>query len=121
MKKQFKFIPLPFEVGKSYKRSSPPELLFTITKIVMCARPELGINFFMGKYEGEDFESMIHGSGLVPEKVKVLDLPEISTWFICYVDNERLMLRFNAPNQFWVGHDGRTYHPERVIWVDDLS
>lgn len=118
MKRQFKNIPLPFEVGKTYKTTTG-NASFKITKIVMCAREELGINFFMGVHEGEDYVSMLHGKGLVPETNRVLDLPEKSDWFICYVDGVRLPLRFNQPNSFWCALDGATFKPEQVVWVDD--
>lgn len=118
MKRQYKKLPLAFEVGKTYKLTTG-NVSFKISKIVMCAREELGINFFLGKYEGENFESMLHGNGLLPETFRDIDLPEKSDWYICYVGNERMPLTFNAPNKFWVGLDGKTYTPEQVVWVDD--
>lgn len=46
-------------------------------------------------------------------------LPELSLWFICYVDGERLPLKWNKHNQFWVELGGKTYHPNQIDkWLD---
>lgn len=115
--KQYKERYLPFEVGKKYVVRSG-ESIFKITKIVLYKNHELGIDYFMGQYAGDNFVSMIHGKGLIPEVVSIFDLPDKSDWYICIVDGVRLPLRFNQPNSFWVGQDGKTYKPEIVKWFD---
>lgn len=47
-------------------------------------------------------------------------LPELSkVWFICYINNERTVLMYNAPNQFFVDLTGKTYKPCEIDkWLD---
>lgn len=48
-----------------------------------------------------------------------MKLPNESDWYICYVNEERLPLLFNQPNQFWVGVDGKIHPINDVEWIDD--
>lgn len=115
--KQYKEQHLAFEIGKEYTVQSDRSI-FKIAKIVMYKNRELGIDYFMGRYVGDEFDSMLHGKGLIPQTVTVFDLPTESGWYICIVDDKRLPLRFNQPNSFWVGQDGKTYKPETVKWFE---
>jgi len=41
-------------------------------------------------------------------------LPTISSWFICYVDGNRMPLRYNVYNLFWVDLSGKCYQPNQI-------
>lgn len=46
-------------------------------------------------------------------------LPNESNWFICHVNGVRLPLRFNKPNSFWSGLDGKCYKANEIDkWLD---
>jgi hypothetical protein len=46
--------------------------------------------------------------------------PVESLWFVAYVNGKRTILKFNAPNQFWVDFTGKTYSPDLIDkWLDD--
>lgn len=49
-------------------------------------------------------------------------LPDSSVWFIAYVGEDRMPLRYNVHNKFWVGLDGKVYKPDEVCkWLNDKN
>ena len=55
---------------------------------------------------------------LEPTQKLEFNPPSKSDWYICYVDGERMPLRYNASNDFWVGMDGKTYSSKTTIWIN---
>lgn len=52
-------------------------------------------------------------------KLEIRTVPTKSDWYICYVEGERMPLRYNAPNDFWVGMDGKTYSSKTTMWINN--
>lgn len=67
---------LPFEIGKRYKVLGQQDKWFTISSIQLNKSNE--VDFFMGRYDDEDFDSMLSGSRLVAEK----QLPFLTNQFL---------------------------------------
>lgn len=53
------------------------------------------------------------------EKLEIKNPPSKSDWYICYVDGEKIPLKYNTQNNFWCGVDGKIYHPKSVIWTNE--
>jgi len=46
--------------------------------------------------------------------------PTESDWYIIVVDGKRFPAMYNYHNNFWCGHDGKTYKPNQIeMWLDD--
>jgi hypothetical protein len=45
--------------------------------------------------------------------------PIENLWFICYINQDRHVLKFNKYNNFWSSLDGRTYKPNEISrWLE---
>jgi hypothetical protein len=46
-------------------------------------------------------------------------LPGDRNWYICYVDGERVPLKYNSANRFWSALDGKSYPATGISkWLD---
>ena len=117
--RQYKKIPLPFECGSTYSLTRDPDLKFTIRRIQMFAKPELGISFFFGKYEGDEHDSMLNGNELIPEFANVRDVPDDFEWKFCYEKGEKRILKWDSGNEVWWDRDQNCYIHSNVRWIND--
>lgn len=116
---QYIKVPIPFEVGKTYPLSRNNSILYTVTKIVMCTRPELGISFFMGRYDGDTHESMLHAKGIVPEYETSFVLPDDNNWYFCYLGREKKVLKYIQEDNLWWSMSGDCFTPAQIKWIND--